>query len=70
MNIPVSVVWEIALVLFGFIFGTLWGHHASIGKRVTYQDCSEKQKNCPCVQKTQEIEKTIRDLHFSKRDEA
>lgn len=67
MNIPVSVVWEIALVLFGFIFGTLWGHHASIGRRVTYRDCNEKQKSCPCVSKIQEIEDTINVLHKRKK---
>jgi hypothetical protein len=63
MTIPVSVVWEIALVLLGFIFGTLWGHHSSIGKRVTYQDCAEKQRNCPCVQHIQEIKNNIETLH-------
>lgn len=63
MNIPTSVIWEIALVCFGFIFGTLWGHHAAIGKRVTYADCAEKRKSCPCAKKVEEIEKMIDDLH-------
>jgi hypothetical protein len=67
MNIPVSVVWEIALVVLGFVFGTLWGHHAQIGKRVTYTECAEKRHNCPCTKAIDEIRGDINQLHPHKK---
>lgn len=66
MNIPTEVVWEIILLIIGFVFGTLWGHHGAIGKRVTYKDCSEKQQNCPCVQQVKAIQDNIKELHPQK----
>jgi hypothetical protein len=59
MNIPVAVVWEIVLVIIGFVFGTLWGHHDKIGKRVTFNDCAEKQRNCPCVKEIENIKRGL-----------
>lgn len=59
MTIPVSIVWEITLVLVGFVLGTLWGHHAAIGKRVTYEDCSRKREKCPCITDIEELRKQI-----------
>lgn len=67
MEIPSSVLWEIALIGFGFIFGTLWGHHAAIGKRVTYAECAEKRKSCPCTDKMKELEETMNVLHPHKK---
>ncbi len=49
MNIPAGIAWEIGLLLAGFVFGTLWGHHTAIGKRVTYMECERKRENCPCL---------------------
>lgn len=69
MNIPISVAWEIALVVISFILGTLWGHHAAIGKRVTYAECHEKRKNCPCFSEVEEIQNTINKMHPRKEDE-
>lgn len=63
MNIPLSVLWEIALILVGFILGTLWGHHAAIGKRVTYADCSKKRENCPCIADIKEVKARIDIAH-------
>lgn len=63
MNIPSEIVWEIALVLVGFILGTLWGHHAAIGKRVTYEECSKNRKSCPCLTDIDELKKTINTIH-------
>lgn len=60
MTIPVSIVWEIALVLVGFVLGTLWGHHAAIGKRVTYEDCSKKREHCPCIADIAELRERIK----------
>lgn len=61
MTIPVSVVWEIALVLTGFILGTLWGHHTMIGKRVTYAECSQKRKDCPCMKDIEELKEEMKE---------
>lgn len=49
MTIPIEIVWTIVIAIVGFILGTLWGHHGSILKRVTYEECSKKCKDCPCV---------------------
>ncbi len=57
MNVPTDVAWEIAILLFGFILGTLWGHHAAIGKRVTYAECSEKRRRCPCIEDIEELKR-------------
>jgi hypothetical protein len=59
MNIPINVFWEIMLVLGGFVFGTLLGHHAQIGKRVTYDECSKKRDKCPCIKDIEEIKHSI-----------
>lgn len=67
MNIPTEVLWEIALLAGGFVFGTLWGHHAQIGKRVTYTECSEKRHNCPCIKDLKEIEHSIEKYHSGKK---
>ena len=60
MTIPISIIWEIALMLVGFVLGTHWGHHAAIGKRVTYADCHEKRKSCPCIGDIEEIKKDLK----------
>lgn len=67
MNIPTEVLWEIALLAGGFVFGTLWGHHAQIGKRVTYTECAEKRHNCPCQKDLKELEQKMVDLHPHKK---
>lgn len=59
MNIPITVVWEIVLVIIGFVFGTLWGHHSQISERVTFKECAEKQHNCPCVKEIEHIKKGL-----------
>lgn len=48
MMVPIEIAWTIIIALVGFILGTLWGHHGSILKRVTYEECSRKRKECPC----------------------
>lgn len=67
MNIPAEVIWEIALLAGGFIFGTLWGHHAQIGKRVTYTECADKRHSCPCIHDLSKIREKIDDLHPPKK---
>ena len=59
MTIPLSIVWEIVLVVVGFILGTLWGHHNAIGKRITYSECSEKRKSYPCIGDIEDIKKQL-----------
>ncbi|MBE6408545.1 MAG: hypothetical protein J6S98_06210 [Lentisphaeria bacterium] len=59
MTIPLPIVWEIVLVVVGFILGTLWGHHNAIGKRITYSECSEKRKSCPCIGDIEGIKKQL-----------
>lgn len=59
MNIPTSIVWEIALVVFGFIFGTLWGHHDKIGQRVTFHQCQNNREKCPCINDIKELQSHI-----------
>ena len=66
MNIPVNVFWEIMLVLGGFVFGTLWGHHAQIGKRVTYDECSKKRDHCPCISDIEKLSEKVEKLHPQK----
>lgn len=67
MNIPSEVLWEIALLAGGFVFGTLWGHHAQIGKRVTYTECAEKRHNCPCQKDLKDLEQKMDNLHPHKK---
>ena len=67
MNIPTDILWEIVLLAGGFVFGTLWGHHAQIGKRVTYTECAEKRHNCPCTKDLKELEKKVDELHPHKK---
>lgn len=62
MNIPTTVLWEILLVIGGFVFGTLWGHHAQISKRVTYDECSKKRDHCPCIKDIDELNEKIEKL--------
>ena len=62
MNIPTNVFWEIMLVLGGFVFGTLWGHHTQINKRVTYEECSKKRDHCPCTSDIKELWEKIEDM--------
>ena len=57
MTIPTTIVWEIVLVLAGFVFGVLWGHHAAIGKRVTYDECSRKRDSCPCIKDIEDLKR-------------
>ena len=59
MTIPIPIVWEIVLVVVGFILGTLWGHHNAIGKRITYSECSEKRKSCSCIGDIEGIKKQL-----------
>ena len=66
MNIPTNVFWEIMLVLGGFVFGTLWGHHAQIGKRVTYDECSKKRDHCPCISDIEKLSEKVEKLHPQK----
>ncbi len=67
MTIPLSIVWEIVLVVVGFILGTLWGHHNAIGKRITYSECSEKRKTCPCFGEIEDIKEELK--HKTKRND-
>ena len=55
MTIPIEIAWGILIALGGFVFGTLWGHHGAILRRVTYEECSRKRKDCPCFQDIEEI---------------
>lgn len=61
MTIPVEVAWEVALVVGGFILGTLWSHHAALGKRVTYEDCSQKRTKCPCIKDIEELKNEMKE---------
>lgn len=55
MTIPIEIAWGITIALCGFVFGTLWGHHGAILRRVTYEECAHNRKGCPCVQDIEEI---------------
>lgn len=61
MNIPSAVLWEILILVVGFILGTLWGHHDAIGKRVTYAECSKKRENCPCIREIEELKSEMKE---------
>lgn len=61
MNVPPAIFWEVLILVFGFILGTLWGHHAAIGKRVTYAECSQKRKDCPCMKDIEELKEEIKE---------
>ena len=66
MNVPTTIVWEIVLVVFGFVFGTLWGHHEKINNRVTFHQCSNNRKECPCIADVKEIQNKINTLKGKK----
>jgi hypothetical protein len=62
MNIPTAVVWEIVLVILGFVFGTLWGHHDKISQRVTHHQCSNNREKCPCIYDVKELQDKVNSL--------
>lgn len=66
MNIPSDIFWEMILVIGGFVFGTLWGHHDKINKRVTYDECSQKRHRCPCIEDIDELNEKFEKLHPQK----
>lgn len=67
MVIPLDIFWGIVLAVLGFIFGTLWGHHAAIGKRVTYAECSRNRNECKCFSEVKEIRDLIEEIHPHKK---
>ena len=62
MNIPTTIVWEIVLVILGFVFGTLWGHHDKIAQRVTHHQCSNNRKECPCIDDIKQLQNNMKNL--------
>jgi hypothetical protein len=66
--IPLDVFWGGVIAVVGFIFGTLWGHHAAIGKRVTYAECSRNRDGCACVSELKELQKLVDTMHPHKKN--
>ena len=50
-----STLTVAVLASIGAYIGTIWGHHGAILRRVTYEECSRKRKDCPCFQDIEEI---------------
>lgn len=67
MTIPLDIFWGGVIALMGFILGTLWGHHAAIGKRVTYAECSKNRSACECVKRLEEMHDLIDEMHPHRR---
>ena len=61
MTIPIEIAWGIIIALMGFILGTLWGHHGAILRRVKYDECSMKRKDCPCFRDVEELREQMKD---------
>jgi hypothetical protein len=63
MNIPTDVLWEVLILAGGIVIGKIWQHEGKLNKRVTFEDCSAKRKDCPCSAKLEKLENTINKLH-------
>ncbi len=56
----VTVAAGLIVAALAALAGAVWGHHEKLGTKVSYHDCSEKRKNCPCVKDIDEIKDQLK----------
>lgn len=59
----IAIAAPFFLAAMTFIFGALWGHHAAIGKRVTYEQCHANREECICVSEMKRLKEEMDKRH-------
>ena len=57
----VAIAASFLLAALTFIVGALWGHHAAIEKRVTYENCLHNRESCYCLEELRELKEELRE---------
>ncbi len=68
VEIPINTIVTLIVAVVGFMLGKLWNMNREIADRVTYKQCSDNRKECPCVKAMEAIENKLNKTTNQKGD--